>query len=102
MSSCYCSIGRAKIERTGAGMTASFPLTDFQIISLNSTSGARSASEKSNSVERLAPGASPGFLSVSDTLARLAVYGAGSMLSPKLANKEQRPHRTGSAAADRG
>ena len=41
--------------RTGAGISEFAPLTFFQMISLNSMSGARSSLVKSNSAERLLP-----------------------------------------------
>ena len=47
-SSSSLSIDRTKALRTGAGMTAFAPLTDFQMISLNSTSGRISSFRKSN------------------------------------------------------
>src|SRR5207247_6610702 len=59
-------------------MIESFPLIAFQMISLNSMSGAASASSKFISIERCAPGAFGGLTSVRETRAGRAEYDARS------------------------
>src|SRR5262249_45162064 len=67
--------------RMGGGIRDPAPRTDFQITSLSSYSGARSASSRFIAAEAAAPHASGPFFSVSDTRAlrdsNTAEFGTG-------------------------
>src|SRR6266508_329875 len=82
-SSSSSSMARTKALRTGAGIRESAPRTDFQMISLNSTSGAASSLLKSSCAERCEPGAFSGFFSARSTRASRCLNGVRSALFVK-------------------
>src|SRR5262245_44626652 len=83
LSSSSSSMARANALRTGAGICELAPRTDFQMISLNSMSGAASSLLKSSCADLCEPGAFCGFFSARSTRASRCLYGARSALFMK-------------------
>src|SRR5215467_1305220 len=78
LSSSSTSMERTKALRTGAGIRELAPRTDFQMISLNSTSGAASSLLKSSCAERCEPGAFSRFFSARSMRASRCLNGVRS------------------------